>query len=60
MTGHLTLLCEVYIFIFDNAWTCSVSVVVKCKIGMLVVAVSHSMPNHPKNGNFLTYGDQIA
>jgi len=29
MTGHVTLPCEVYIFIFDNAWACSVGVVVE-------------------------------
>jgi len=41
MTCHVTLPCEVYIFIFDNAWqlgACSVGVVVECKAGMLVVA----------------------
>jgi len=27
MTGHVTLQCEIYIFIFDNVWACSVSVV---------------------------------
>jgi len=36
----LYLPCEVYIFIFDNAWACSVGVVVECKAGMLVVASS--------------------
>jgi len=33
-----TLPCEVYIFIFDNAWACSVGEVIECKTGMLVVA----------------------
>jgi len=40
MTGHVTLPCEVYIFIFDNDWTWSVGVVVECKAGMLVVTDS--------------------
>jgi len=44
MTGHVTLPCEVYIFIFDNAWACSVGVVttavLECKAGLLVVADS--------------------
>jgi len=31
MAGHAPLPCEVYIFIFDNASACSVSVVVECK-----------------------------
>jgi len=25
LTGHVTLPCEVHIFIFVNAWACSVS-----------------------------------
>jgi len=29
--------CEVYIFIFTNAWACLVGAVVECKTGMLVV-----------------------
>jgi len=27
MTGHVSLPYKVYIFIFDNAWACSVTVV---------------------------------
>jgi len=38
MTGHVTLPCEVYVFIFT--WACSVGLVVECKAGMLVVAGS--------------------
>jgi len=40
LAGHVTLGCEIYIFIFDNAWPCSVGVVVECKAGMLVVVGS--------------------
>jgi len=40
MTGHVILPYEIYIFIFDNAWASSVDVVVECKVGMLVIAVS--------------------
>jgi len=32
MTGHVTLPSEVYIFIFDNAWTCSVRVVLNARL----------------------------
>jgi len=38
MTGHMTLSCKVYIFIFDNAWACLVIVVVESTTGMLVIA----------------------
>jgi len=40
ITGHVTLPCEVYIFIFDSAWACLVSVVVESKTDMLVVVGS--------------------
>jgi len=36
MSGHVTLPCEVYIFIFDNDWAWSVGLVFECQAGMLV------------------------
>jgi len=40
MKGHVTWSWEVYIFIFENVWACSVDVVVEYKTSILVVTGS--------------------
>jgi len=47
-TGHLTLPCDIYILIFDNAWSPGQGTLLECKTGMLAASCCKFNPRLSK------------